>query len=191
MYQTHELPVNEAKKAATDIVKELLKKEPMKAKFQDSPVVYMQDVSQIEKLEKMMDDLPPANLLKLFTAPILMEGYKFYRLNKNLDKAIEVAKDILKYRKPPVEVKMTVTRDGRKFETELIYLHTVNPQKVMQLKRQLVARFPDGKFSEILLLMKKIERNTVSCPNCNRSMRSNHLTRHLKTCAPGMQENCQ
>ncbi|MCP4459456.1 MAG: hypothetical protein GY816_15760, partial [Cytophagales bacterium] len=94
-------------------------------------------------------------------------AFKFYRLSKNLERAIDAAKDILKYalRMGHLQAKLSVRIGGLQYETPLIYLRKENPQKVDQLKNEVVARFPDVDFDEILLLVGKLTRRIVKCPN--------------------------
>ena len=116
-----------------------------------------------------------------------VDGFKFYRLSKNLHRAIDTAKDILKYgiRKEHLQAKLSVKTEGVQHETSLIFLRKENPEKVDQLKNELVARFPDVDFDEILLLVTKLARRRVKCANCGKEMQSNNLTRHLKSCVKG------
>ena len=113
-----------------------------------------------------------------------MPVYKFFRLNKDLDKAIVAAKDILMYksRRGKIQAKLAVKRGDIKYETSLIYLRKEAPDKADQFKRELLLKFPDRKFDEITLLIIALERLIVTCCNCNKEMRSDILVRHLKTC---------
>ena len=113
-----------------------------------------------------------------------MPAYKFFRLNKDLGKAIVAAKDILMYksRRGKIQAKLAVKRGNIKYETSLIYLRKEAPEKAEQFKRELLQKFPDRKFDEITLLITDLERLRVTCCNCNKEMRSDDLARHLKTC---------
>ncbi|MCP4486658.1 MAG: hypothetical protein GY820_04960 [Gammaproteobacteria bacterium] len=124
--------------------------------------------------------------LTIFTmsTPIPSGGFKFYQLSKNLERAIDAAKDILKndLHMAHLQAKISVRIGDVQYETPLIYLRKENPQKVDQLKDEVVAKFPDVDFDEVLLLVGKLTSRVVKCPNCDKEMQSNHLTRHLKSC---------
>ena len=113
------------------------------------------------------------------------DGYKFYRLSENLESATATAKDILKYgiRKEHLQAKLSVKTGGVQYETTPIFLREEKPEKVDRLKNEILTKFPDVKFTEILLLVGKLTRKSVKCPNCNEEMRSDNLSRHLKSCA--------
>ena len=111
-----------------------------------------------------------------------------FRLPKDIDRAIDVAKDILKYktaRGEKTQAKISVKKDDHEHETSFIYLRKEAPEKVELLKAELLQRFPNGIFDEILLRTTPLVRRQVVCPNCSQEMRSDVLTRHLKTCIKG------
>ena len=106
------------------------------------------------------------------------------KLSKNLDQAILDAKEIMKDKKN-VQVKFTVKKNGVEVETSAIYLRKINPERIEQLKKELVQRFPDREFDEINIIITKIPARKVKCPNCSKNMYSYNLKRHLGTCIKG------
>ena len=106
------------------------------------------------------------------------------KLSRNLDQATLNAKEILKDKKN-VQVKFSVKRNGVEIETSAIYLRKISPERIEQLKKELIQRFPDGEFSEINMLISKIPARKAKCPNCAKIMFSYNLKRHLGTCIKG------
>ena len=78
------------------------------------------------------------------------------KLPNNLDQAILLSKDILKDKKN-IGVKFSVQRNNIKSETSTIYIRKINPERIEQLKKELLQKFPDGEFDEIDMEIKKME----------------------------------
>ena len=100
------------------------------------------------------------------------------KLPNNLDQAILLSKDILKDKKN-IGVKFSVQRNNIKSETSMIYIRKINPERIEQLKKELLQKFPDGEFDEIEMEITAIPARQVKCPNCMKEMYSYILTRHL------------
>ena len=106
------------------------------------------------------------------------------KLSNNLDEAILQAKDFLKDKKN-IQVNLTVKQNNFPFDTSTIFIRKVNPERIERLKNELIQRFPEKEFDEITMEVSKIAVRKAKCPNCEREMRSNELTRHLKSCVKG------
>ena len=99
-------------------------------------------------------------------------------LSNNLDEAISQAKSHLRRN---IQVKLLVRHQGREFESSTVFIRKIVPEKLEQIRKELVMRFGTNQFEKIYMEITKLVRK-VNCPNCNKEMRSNHLFRHLKTC---------
>ena len=99
-------------------------------------------------------------------------------LSNNLDEAISQAKSHLRRN---IQVKLLVRHQGREFESSTVFIRKIVPEKLEQIRKELVMRFGTNQFEKIYMEITKLVRK-VKCPNCNKEMRSNHLFRHLKTC---------
>ena len=99
-------------------------------------------------------------------------------LSNNLDEAISQAKSHLRR---DIQVKLLVRHQGREFESSTVFIRKIVPEKLEQIRKELVMRFGTNQFEKIYMEITKLVRK-VNCPNCNKEMRSNHLFRHLKTC---------
>ena len=99
-------------------------------------------------------------------------------LSNNLDEAISQAKSHLRRN---IQVKLLVRHQGREFESSTVFIRKIVPEKLEQIRKELVMRFGTNQFEKIYMEIRKLVRK-VNCPNCNKEMRSNHLFRHLKTC---------
>ena len=99
-------------------------------------------------------------------------------LSNNLDEAISQAKSRLRRN---IQVKLLVRHQGREFESSTVFIRKIVPEKLEQIRKELVMRFGTNQFEKIYMEITKLVRK-VKCPNCNKEMRSNHLFRHLKTC---------
>ena len=107
-------------------------------------------------------------------------------LPEYLERAIFLTKQVLRHRVLHVgatEARLFVKIDGVEHETSSIYLRKEDPEKIEQLRNELLYRFPDDEFDDILLGIRNIKTRMLNCPNCNKEMRSDNLSRHLKTCA--------
>ena len=99
-------------------------------------------------------------------------------LSNNLDEAISQAKSHLRRN---IQVKLLVRHQGREFETSTVFIRKIVPEKLEQIRKELVMRFGTKQFEKIYMEITKLVRK-VKCPNCNKEMRSNNLFRHLKSC---------
>ena len=99
-------------------------------------------------------------------------------LSNNLDEAISQAKSHLRRN---IQVKLLVRHQGREFESSTVFIRKIVPEKLEQIRKELVMRFGTNQFEKMYMEITKLVRK-VNCPNCNKEMRSNHLFRHLKTC---------
>ena len=99
-------------------------------------------------------------------------------LSNNLDEAISQAKSHLRRN---IQVKLRVRHQGREFESSTVFIRKIVPEKLEQIRKELVMRFGTNQFEKIYMEITKLVRK-VKCPNCNKEMRSDHLFRHLKSC---------
>ena len=99
-------------------------------------------------------------------------------LSNNLDEAISQAKSHLRMN---IQVKLLVRYQGREFESSTVFIRKIVPEKLEQIRKELVMRFGTNRFEKIYMEITKLVRK-VKCPNCNKEMRSNNLFRHLKSC---------
>ena len=100
-------------------------------------------------------------------------------LSNNLDEAIEEAKSHLRKN---IQVKLLVKYQGKEYESSPVFIRKLVPEKMEQIRRELVMRFETKEFEKIHLEISKIPIRKAKCPNCNKEMRSNHLSRHLESC---------
>ena len=203
MFERHVIPssLDEAITTAKGILKKEVKKEPVKAKLCvkteervfETELIFLHkfDAEKIESLKghvqnTMLDiaKYPSYEEIELLIAPILVDGFKFYRLSKDLAKATETAKDILMFqtRGKKLQAKLSVKVAGVKYDTSLITLKNEMSGKIYRLRAELEVKFPNAKYDEILLLTSPLKRAKVSCPKCDKKMFTVNLERHLKTC---------
>ena len=203
MFERHVIPssLDEAITTAKGILKKEVKKEPVKAKLCvktedrvfETELIFLHkfDAEKIESLKghvqnTMLDiaKYPSYEEIELLIAPILVDGFKFYRLSKDLAKATETAKDILMFqtRGKKLQAKLSVKVAGVKYDTSLITLKNEMSGKIYRLRAELEVKFPNAKYDEILLLTSPLKRAKVSCPKCDKKMFAVNLERHLKTC---------
>ena len=123
------------------------------------------------------------------TSSVPSDGFKLIILPEILKRAIELTKQVLRFNvdvsAEATEAKLVVKIDGVQYETSSIYLRKYDPEKVEQLRNELLSRFPNAEFDDIFLGIRKLTRRMVKCPNCNKDMRSYNLTSHLKSCYKG------
>ena len=120
------------------------------------------------------------------TASIQSDGFTLIILPEILGRAIELTKQVLRFNvdvnAEATEAKLFVKIDGVQYETSSIYLRKYDPEKVEQLRNELLSRFPNTEFDDIFLAIRKLTRSTAKCPNCGKVMQSNHLNRHRQSC---------
>ena len=76
-----------------------------------------------------------------------------------LNLAIELTKQVIHHRVElvePTEAKLFVKIDYVQHETSSIFLRKYEPTKIEQLKKELLSRFPDAEYGDILLGIRKI-----------------------------------
>ena len=123
------------------------------------------------------------DFINLEVAPLEIAGYKYCQLPTELDKAIDAASNILKKKKGATKAKISVRMGNNIEDTSEIYLRKFSQQKIDSLKSEVLTKFGEAKdFDQILLLTASIGKRYIKCPNCEKEMRSDHLTSHLKKC---------
>ena len=100
-------------------------------------------------------------ILLSMTTSLPSDGFTLVDLPEFLERAIFLTKKVLSHRVLNVEAteaKLFVKIDGVKYETSSIYLRKYDPEKVEQLRCELLSRFPDDEFTEILLGVRKLKK---------------------------------
>ena len=117
--------------------------------------------------------------------------YKMHRLPKDPEKALEAAKNILtsKAKKEPIQAKLRYKVAGTYHNTSLIHLRKPDPTKINILRSELLAS--DADFEEIILMTSLLKKRRTTCPNCEKEMRSDHFSRHLKSCSKKLCPVCK
>ena len=96
------------------------------------------------------------------TASIQSDGFTLIILPEILGRAIELTKQVLRFKVvvnvEATETKLFVKIYGIQYETSSIYLRKYDPEKVEQLRCELLSRFPDDEFTEILLGVRKLKK---------------------------------
>ena len=189
--------LDKAIKTAEDILKHAVNKSPVKAKLvvKTASETFETNLIFLHKLKtkkigllakEVKDKFPTGGLMEiqLHSTPIAMEGYKFYKLPKDLEHAVSVARDILMYssRRKKIQAKLSVIKGEIRYDTSLIFLRKEDPNKVEQLQRELLRKFPDTQFDKILLLTSPIKIPKVRCSKCSTEMESKDLPDHLSIC---------
>ena len=113
-------------------------------------------------------------------------GFKFTELPTNLDSAFNSAAEILRKKKQATKVKVSVRIGNNVEDSSEIYLRKFDKEKLNSLRTEIIVKFNNSKsFDQILLLTSHIGERFIRCPNCQKEMQSNHLSRHLKGCVTG------
>ena len=124
--------------------------------------------------------------IQLEIAPLTIVGFKFTELPTNLDEAFNSAAGILKKKKNATKVKVSVRIGNNVEDSSEIYLRKYDQEKLTSLRTEIIAKFNNSKsFDQILLLTSNIGERIIKCPNCQKEMQSNNLSRHLKGCVTG------
>ena len=88
-------------------------------------------------------------------------------LSNNLDEAISQAKSHLRRN---IQVKLLVRHQGREFESSTVFIRKIVPEKLEQIRKELVMRFGTNQFEKIYMEITKLVRK-VNCPNLYFSIR--------------------
>ena len=110
-----------------------------------------------------------------------------YNLGDNINEAVEKTEEILEglIKCDSVKFKLEVRlADGAK-ETSWVFLRKYNKARVVHLKTQLKDLSEPEDILTITLHVELINHIKRSCPNCGKEMRSDTVSRHLKTCVKG------
>lgn len=110
-----------------------------------------------------------------------------YNLGNNINEAVkkteEIVEDLVK--SESIKFKLEVRLADEAKETSWVFLRKCVKAKVIHLKTQLKDLSEPENIEAITLHIERITHIRRSCPNCGKEMRSDTISRHLKTCVKG------